>query len=83
MSTLTQRGQGVNLVVLPHERPKKSATPTFKVTTATNPMKPLVARYLERKAAAAKRSETEKKHHQLTYRGVPYCRPCEIKIAYY
>jgi hypothetical protein len=46
-------------------------------------MKPLVARYLERKAAAKKRSEIEKKHHQLTYRGVPYCRPCEIKIAYY
>ena len=43
----------------------------------------LVARYLERQAAAKKRAEIEKAHHNLIYRGVPYCKPCEIKIAYY
>ena len=49
-------------------------------------MNTLIARHLERKAAAKKRSEAEKKHHQLTYRGVAYCKPCppcEVKIAYY
>ncbi len=46
-------------------------------------MQTLVARYLERQAAAKKRSQIEQKHHQLTYRGVPYCKPCEIKIMYY
>ena len=38
------------------------------------------------KPTAKKRSEAEKKHHQLTYRGVAYCKPCppcEVKIAYY
>ena len=44
--------------------------------------------YLERKAATSKtRSEAEKiLRHQLTYRGVPYCKPCEpckVTLAYY
>ena len=39
-------------------------------------MTTLVARYLERQAAAKKRAEAEKLHHSLTYRGVPYCKPC-------
>jgi len=49
-------------------------------------MEVLAARHLERKAAAEKRSKAEKKHHQLTYRGVAYCKPCppcEVKVAYY
>ena len=46
-------------------------------------MQVLAARYLERIRTQQKRSQAEKKHHQLTYRGVPYCKPCEIKIAYY
>ena len=49
-------------------------------------MNTLIARHLERQAAAKKRSEAEKKLHQLTYRGVSYCKPCppcEVKIAYY
>ncbi len=69
--------------MFPHERPKKSTPYRFKVSTATNPMPNLVARYLERQAAAKKRAEIEKAHHNLIYRGVPYCKPCEIKIAYY
>ena len=35
-------------------------------------MTTLVARYLERQAAAKKRAEAEKRHHSLTYRGIPY-----------
>lgn len=35
-------------------------------------MTTLVVRYLERQAAAKKRAEAEKRHHGLTYRGVPY-----------
>ena len=49
-------------------------------------MQVLAARYLERLASKKKRSEAERKHHQLTYRGVAYCKPCppcEVKIAYY
>ena len=49
-------------------------------------MNTLIARHLERQAAAKKRKEAEKKHHQLTYRGVAYCKPCppcEVKIMYY
>ena len=37
-------------------------------------------------ATAEKRAKAEQKHHQLTYRGVAYCKPCppcEVKIAYY
>ena len=69
--------------MFPHERPKKFAYYRFKVSIATKPMQTLVSRYLERVRNEQKRSETERKHRQLTYRGVPYCRPCEIKIAYY
>ena len=46
-------------------------------------MQTLAARYLERIRNEHKRSEAEKKHHQLTYRGVPYCRPCSVNIMYY
>ena len=46
-------------------------------------MEALAARHLERKAAAKKRSDAEKSFVKLTYRGVPYCKPCEVKIAYY
>ena len=57
-------------------------------------MNTLIARHLERQAAAKKRSEAERKSRLLqalptlpklllTYRGVPYCKPCEIKIMYY
>ena len=49
-------------------------------------MQTLAARYLERLSNQKKRAEAEKKHHQLTYRGVAYCKPCppcEVKIAYY
>ena len=47
------------------------------------PMTTLVARYLERQAAAKKRSEAEKSFVKLTYRGVPYCKPCTVKVMYY
>ena len=46
-------------------------------------MEALAARHLERQAAAKKRSEAEKSFIKLTYRGVPYCKPCTINIAYY
>ena len=48
-------------------------------------MTSLVARYLERKAAAKKRKAAEKQRLQLTYRGVTYCKPCPtpVTIAYY
>ena len=49
-------------------------------------MNTLIARHLERQAAAKKRETAEKKHHQLTYRGVAYCKPCppcNITVAYY
>ena len=46
-------------------------------------MNTLIARHLERQAAAKKRSEAEKSFVKLTYRGVPYCKPCQVKIMYY
>ena len=46
-------------------------------------MQTLAARYLERLANQKKRSEAEKSFVKLTYRGVPYCKPCTINIAYY
>ncbi len=46
-------------------------------------MDALAARHLERTAAKKRRETAEKKQFQLTYRGVPYCRPCTIEIAYY
>ena len=49
-------------------------------------MNTLIARHLERQAAAKKRADAEKSFVKLTYRGVQYCRPCppcEVKIAYY
>ncbi len=86
MSTLPQRGQGVNPGVLPHERPKNPQALDLRYKSLQTPMKTLVARYLERKATAKRREEAEKERLQLTYRGVSYCRPCppcEVKIAYY
>ena len=47
------------------------------------PMQTLAARYLERIRNEQKRSDAEKSFVKLTYRGVPYCKPCEIKIMYY
>ena len=46
-------------------------------------MQTLAARYLERIRNAEKRSEAEKSFTKLTYRGVPYCRPCKVTLAYY
>jgi hypothetical protein len=46
-------------------------------------MDALTARHLERQATKKRRSDLEKKQFQLTYRGVPYCKPCKIEIAYY
>ena len=46
-------------------------------------MQTLAARYLERIRNAEKRAAAEKSFVKLTYRGVPYCKPCEVKIAYY
>ena len=46
-------------------------------------MKTLIARHLERQAAAKKREEAEKSFTKLTYRGVPYCKPCSVNIMYY
>ena len=49
-------------------------------------MNTLIARHLERKAAAKKREEAEKSFVKLTYRGVQYCRPCppcNVTVAYY
>ena len=46
-------------------------------------MDALTARHLEREAAKQRRATAEKKQFQLTYRGVPYCKPCKIEIAYY
>ena len=46
-------------------------------------MQTLTTRYLERLRTAKKRSDAEKSFVKLTYRGVPYCKPCEVKIMYY
>ena len=46
-------------------------------------MTTLAARYLERLSNEKKRAEAEKSFVKLTYRGVPYCKPCEVKIMYY
>ena len=46
-------------------------------------MQTLAARYLERIRNQKKRESAEKSFTKLTYRGVPYCKPCEVKIMYY
>ena len=47
-------------------------------------MKTLIARHLERQAVTPKSvSEAEKSFTKLTYRGVPYCKPCSVNIMYY
>ena len=42
-------------------------------------MQTLAARYLERIRNQKKRESAEKSFTKLTYRGVPYCKPCESK----
>jgi hypothetical protein len=66
------------------ERPKKSHPYRIYLYQPLQiPMDALTARHLERQATKKRRSDLEKKQFQLTYRGVPYCKPCKIEIAYY
>jgi len=46
-------------------------------------MTPLEVRSLERQIKDAKRKVAEHEFVKLTYRGVPYCRPCYVTVAYY
>ena len=46
-------------------------------------MQTFATRYLERIRNEKKRAAAEKSFVKLTYRGVQYCKPCEVKIMYY
>ena len=46
-------------------------------------MNALEARQLERQATKTQLETAEKERITLVYRGVPYCKPCKVQIAYY
>ena len=54
-----------------------------RINRYKTPMNTLIARHLERKAAEKKRKDAENSFVKLTYRGVPYCKPCSVNIMYY
>ena len=72
------------MVMFPLERPKKSHPYTiYLYKLLQTAMNALEARQLERQATKTQRETAEKERITLVYRGVPYCKPCKVQIAYY
>ena len=70
--------------MFPLERPKKSHLYTiYLYKPLQTAMTTLEARQLERQIAADQRKTAEKERITLVYRGIPYCKPCKVQIAYY